>query len=131
MSGRKTRSATSRRGRRRGGALLRGADAVLLPERETRAGETLATAFPRIGLDPHRHRTESLAGDVGALLDVRVLVEEDAAREGLGVREGTRTPDLRGHKAFAREKKPRNGGTLALGAPRRGAGWAHMEMIGP
>jgi hypothetical protein len=29
---------------------------------------------------------------------VRVLVEEDAAREGFGVSEGTRAPDLRGHQ---------------------------------
>ena len=66
-----------------------GADAVLLPERELRAGQALAIAFPLIRLDLHQHRTESLVGDDGALLDVQVLVEEDAAREGLGMSEGT------------------------------------------
>jgi hypothetical protein len=64
-------------------------DAVLLPEHEVRAGQALAIAFPLIRLDLHQHRTGSLVGDAGALFDVRVLVEEDAAREGLGVSEGT------------------------------------------
>jgi len=89
MSGRETRSAPSRRWRRRGGALLGGADAAILPEREIRAGQALAIAYALIRLDLHQHRTESLVGDDGALLDVQVLVEEDAAREGLGMSEGT------------------------------------------
>jgi len=33
---------------------------VLLPERELRAGEALAIAFPLIRLDLHQHRNESL-----------------------------------------------------------------------
>ena len=72
MSGREVRAATSRRERRLGGPLLRGTDAVLLPERETRAGQALAIAFPLIRLDLQQHRREALLGDDGALLDVGV-----------------------------------------------------------
>ena len=50
MSGRETRAATSPRGRKLGGMLLRNTDAVLLPEREARAGQALAIAFPLIRL---------------------------------------------------------------------------------
>ena len=48
-----------------------------------------------------------------------------------GVSEGTRTPDLRDHKAVARQRKHRNGGTFALGAPRHGPLWVRVVMIGP
>ena len=71
-------------GGRRGGALLRGADAVLLPERETRTGQVLAIAFPLIRLDLHQHRTESLVGDDGARLDQvdhPLVVQREVPRE--------------------------------------------------
>jgi hypothetical protein len=97
-----------------------GADAVFLPEREVQAGQALAIAFPLLRLDLHQHRTESLVGDDGARLDVRVLVEEDAAREDSGVSEGTRTPDLLGHKARRGSEELRDGRTLTLSPSTRG-----------
>jgi len=61
------------------GSLLGGADAVLLAEREIRAGQALAIAFLLVRLDSRQHRAEPLVGDEGALFGVRVLVEDDAA----------------------------------------------------
>ena len=65
------------------GSLPVGPDSGLLPEGELAAGQALAVAFPLIRLDLDQHRAESLVGDDGALRDVRILVEEDAAGEKL------------------------------------------------